>query len=164
MRSLASLAPAFGGTCASRRLWSAGQLHSWNSAPAEPWREWLKPTPIHRSRHAASRTSAPARVCGHGCDPCPAERAVPLADTVSSVLESILRLRVNLPGIVVMNSTEREAVVREQVTVRHVQRAEGCREVWSEVLAKSQIEACVARQVARWRIAVGEARAIVEVG
>ena len=62
-------------------------------------------------------------------------------------MEAVTKLSVDLPRIVVVEASEGEAVVEQHACVGDVERVDGEREVFSEVLAEAQVRSCVRGQI-----------------
>ena len=81
------------------------------------------------------------------------------------VAEFVVHLRVDLPRVIPVKAAEGQAVVDQQVTVRHVQYGQRRGKALSPRFACAQVQLGVARQMTRGcAAAVGEPRADVHIG
>lgn len=86
-------------------------------------------------------------------------------------MESVAEFHVDLAGVVVMEAAEGDAVVYKQAAIGDVQRVRGDGEAFAETFAQREIERGMPRQIeirhrrsaGRAEIAIGEARAIVNI-
>src|SRR5580765_3069989 len=63
-----------------------------------------------------------------------------------------------------MGAAKGKAVVEQDPPIRYVGCSQRSREFLAKILAQRKVKCCVAREMVRWGIAVGESRPIVHVG